>query len=131
MAVITENDTAAVESIPVARPAMMFERPEMAHQGACVPSINPRTLLDHAIERLRRGWLQNAFRDDEGSFCLTGAMHADGNVPIEIYAIIARKLGVRSDSVNEMYQAFTFWNDTPGRTKEEVIDLLTEVRAEL
>jgi len=70
-----------------------------------------------------KGWCQGTLRDEQGRLCVTGAIIvSSGGYPRLAYKmtdILSKKLG----------EDLTHWNDTFGRTKEEVIALLKEAEA--
>ncbi len=77
-------------------------------------------LLLDAAQRVRRGWCQNALNDDRGNVCLMGALLEVSSRP-----------GVQADAETTAYwalfqhivnraQGVVDFNDTPGRTAEEV-----------
>lgn len=75
-----------------------------------------KCLLD-AREYIRKhGWCQGEFFDQKGQVCLAGA-------------IIKIKSGIQTESkafvrVQQIEKNIAFYNDSPDRTKEEVMDLL-------
>lgn len=82
-----------------------------------------------------RGWCQHALEDDDGRVCLVGAISyahngtsyltTDGTKGMHWGAAV----GVLMDRLGTA--TLGRWNDTPGRTKEEVIALLKNSAAEL
>ena len=87
---------------------------------------------------LKHGWTQLLERDPEGSFCLTGALHAAAGDNEELYRGALRSIGQRLDvppctmGGYACHCAVIGWNDREGRTGHEVLAKLEEViRAEL
>ncbi len=82
--------------------------------------------LDAAADYLRTfGWCQNIYGGGGGPACMRGAMMQNQNAGPEdeaaIYAVIRV---IRSISIAS-------WNDSPGRTADEVIDALMEAAARI
>lgn len=90
---------------------------------------------------VREGWVQNGYKDGAGRRCLTQAMmdvgisrwrepdnEVFGRYYQEFYFFIRdrinRKFGVYKDQI--FWTAISQWNDTPGRTKEDVISVLVD-----
>ncbi len=86
-----------------------------------------RNLLLDAAEIIRLGgWCQGEFIAFTGAVCMAGAISEaaregmyDGDVYETAYNRISRSVRSPID-----------WNDTPGRTKDEVVDLLEKVAKE-
>ena len=82
-----------------------------------------------AVEILETsGWTQDSYQNDKGQFCLMGAISQaviltkkDGQ--FSLLGQISKKINPFSPFVAT---SIIGWNDTPGRTKEEVIDMLKE-----
>ncbi len=95
--------------------------------------MTPKEVLIRGKERLERGWCQGASaRDASGnksdpespnaaSFCVFGAMHEREGPYASDRAreLIRRVLGAKLGD-----GAIAIYNDTPGRTKEEVLALV-------
>lgn len=88
------------------------------------------------IEVLReRGWTQHVLENEEGEVCLVGALKIAADVPIESsYSVLEKAsssaLVVLIDVLVENYPnraSPSRFNDTEGRTVEEVIAVLEEV----
>ena len=83
-----------------------------------------KSLLEMAEYIEEHGWCQNQVRDKKGQVCVAGAMHfsrnnlREGNNWSEAKARITKVTGCECNIVQ--------WNNTPGRTKEEVINKLRE-----
>lgn len=75
---------------------------------------NQRKLREAAAQILeKRGWCQGEYQDSFGRCCLQGAL------------LKARKdRGLFRTPIPFYEPKAVLWNDTPGRTKEEVIALL-------
>lgn len=75
-----------------------------------------------SIELARRkieqqGWTQNALSDEEGQLCSVGALILDNDdVSVKALKFLAEAMGLGSQ-----WKKIDDWNDTPGRTKEEVL----------
>lgn len=86
----------------------------------------PGKIIAEAIDYINRhGWGQGQlYKNDE--VCLMGALHKYGSVPSDVYVRLAMKLDLPVTSTfQEVFKAASTWNDTPGRTQEEVIELLS------
>ncbi len=76
-----------------------------------------------AAERIRTyGWLQRCYGNAAIGYCLLGAIFANlppeaGNAGNEAYLRFNR--AIKMDA--------TAWNDAPGRTKEQVLDMMETV----
>lgn len=75
---------------------------------------------EELIERV--GWVQGALRDSTGRVCLVGALYAACSFAAnDPYRAAYNRLMKFSGSGN-----LAAWNDAPGRTKAEVLELLAE-----
>lgn len=90
----------------------------------CTPTpTKTQTLIDRAIELLgERGWCQNMSRDRFGRMCLVGSL-----------LIAAKEMGEHDgfafDALRPIkIHEWTNWNDRPGRTKDQVVEKLRELR---
>lgn len=87
-------------------------------------------MYDHAASLIEEyGWVQGRFGNQVIGFCMIGAIsytfipkHSDAYNPL-LYATGWNGVGHKS--------SISIWNDTPGRTKEEVIAKLHEVASQL
>ena len=97
--------------------------------------------LAEARKLIAQGWTQGAFYDDEdgrGCYCLAGAVGAaeaasvklpKGRVKFVFYsrsksiAALSACLGGRGRGAGAV-DLVTEWNDAPGRTQEDVLDLI-------
>src|SRR5438874_7376355 len=97
-------------------------------------SVDPvgRLFIDVA-DQIRRGWHQGFYHDGNGNVCLAYAIlcaATDGHVLEEamrqIYLAISDTPCCCSDS-RDWYRVvrdvIAIWNDSPGRTQEEVLEL--------
>ena len=69
---------------------------------------------------LERGWCKGNFENEHGEFCLLGAMatvHPDLDDTYRQAKFILREL---------INQPLHQWNDSPGRTRGDVLELLTQ-----
>lgn len=88
---------------------------------------NECTIIKRAVEILNdKGWIQGSYGGDKIGYCLIGALHTaaygmDSDLYYETYSKVARFLTI-DNNVTE--QSLPRWNDTEGRTKEEVIAAL-------
>lgn len=98
-------------------------------------TLSTSDAIDKAIELLNRfGWVQKDSRFG-GPYCLAGVLEA-GEVGLSRHLLCDH---IRESIVKHMgnldckgFLARVFeWNDTPGRTKEEVIDLLLKVKQDI
>ena len=95
-------------------------------------------ILEKAAEVLEiRGWTQNTYEDAEGQVCAVGAIRVvawghsrwsgtgaiDYQVAGMAQAAMSAHLGVRDLAIE--------WNDSPERTKEEVIDAFKHAAKDL
>jgi hypothetical protein len=93
---------------------------------ATAPSTMP-DVLDAAADYIEQnGWTQNRSRNADGAVCAIGAIrYASGQyVPIS-------RLGLAAVDAVESHLGrwICGWNDTPGRTRTEVVAKLREVAA--
>jgi hypothetical protein len=82
-----------------------------------------QVLLDAANILEERGWIQGGFGNASRGYCMMGAIgetRADENWQLMAMIALNQKFG----------QPMEQWNDTPGRTKEEVIAMLRETALE-
>lgn len=105
--------------------------------------MTPKTVLNKSADLLeRQGWYQNGYGrlgpdgiDREGPVCVAGAINlaiTDGKFISHLYTDEERKLKeeVRTillDTIGgdwEYQGGLVRWNDTPGRTGEDVINTL-------
>ena len=85
------------------------------------PSSVRATLLAARRLLVEKGWIQGAYHTKNG-YCLSGALCAvNGKYEGEARWRIRRILGLLRDDMST-----TVFNDMPGRTKEEVLALLTQ-----
>lgn len=78
------------------------------------------TLRDRVIKRLKTtGWCQNILEDDEGRNCIMGAVNREARNAPEYEKFVLRLFELTGSPP-------TVWNDTPGRTFEEVLELLEQ-----
>lgn len=88
-----------------------------------------KDLADKAIEVLERdGWCQGFLTNSQGQHCLLGAMnqaHYNDEVG-DFHQFYELRQAVSAHIYNGTGDAssITLWNDTPGRTREDVIELL-------
>lgn len=88
-----------------------------------------RALMQAADMIRRQGWFQkncSDYDDDEtrGPQCAALAIGNCGNHSSEPYWRFATSLGFKSNGFNNHHNFIWNWNDTPGRTKEQVIEAL-------
>lgn len=78
---------------------------------------------------VKNGWTQNRYRSQEGAFCLAGAIRyvyafsTDFDGRLELHARLERLLAKRGAADPQVPS----WNDEPGRTKKQVLELLRSV----
>ena len=65
------------------------------------------------------GWIQGEVGSTEKGFCIVGAMDYASNNNLSYTDM--------RDAVVAVHKDFVSWNNKPGRTKQEVIDLLVSV----
>jgi hypothetical protein len=83
-----------------------------------------RHLLNTAKYLRKHGWCQGTLSDDQGGTCLVGAMINTG-AGSEAYTKLSKYLGYDYDrGSTTSTSGIVIWNDTYGRTKEEVITAL-------
>lgn len=70
------------------------------------------------------GWIKGRFTDNEGGFCLDGAItsHMDNGRPWRVWYPRYEACRVRLETLID--DSLVAWNDAPERTREEVIALL-------
>ena len=71
-----------------------------------------------------RGWCQGEYENDKGNVCLARSISLGYNSPIgwlEVTGRLLRKIRI------QRFSGLCEWNDVPGRTVEEVIELLESV----
>jgi hypothetical protein len=82
-----------------------------------------KVLLDAADYIERHGWIQRTYKTNAGKVCATGAIvlssprGPDFPVPVIINATARLKKYLGVDHI-------PVWNDTPGRTKDEIVAAL-------
>ena len=81
-------------------------------------------LLDAANLLEERGWCQDEFQNKQGQMCMLGAMRVALWDKVIYPAHPAYGLACDATGMNGMKIAE--WNDTPGRTQQEVISKLRE-----
>lgn len=83
-------------------------------------------LLDAARYVESRGWCQHAMQSRDGRVCIFGALRAvctyDDQVQAEIVRRLRKAVGFKRRDQHD--GAIAKWNDTKGRTKEQVIGAL-------
>lgn len=85
----------------------------------------PTQQLDHAITTLdRRGWTQGKLAEEgpDGAVCLMGAIMDHQRAWVKTLDYVAGAAGVKVEEIDD-------WNDTPGRTQDEVREVLVKERA--
>jgi hypothetical protein len=92
------------------------------------PSEYVAEVADHL---LANGWTQNSLFDGNGGSCLRGAMFAITWKNLETgteadYAHVDRL--IRSKVASRGYGTISSWNDAPGRTLNDVLDLLHQCK---
>ena len=88
--------------------------------------MTSRKTIDKAIALISAGWCQRTFSKEIGkneAYCLLGALN-------HVHTSAFLKGQVRN-FIPKDFTGMVSWNDKPGRTKAEVIDLLDRVRATL
>lgn len=107
--------------------------------------MKPSAAVSGAIEILQtRGWCQSVYENMDGACCLMGAINTSifgnseakvenpdfekGLVKHQILGLVRHEVNVESALVKAGAISF---NDTPGRTKEEVVAVLDRVKATL
>lgn len=86
------------------------------HEAIETP-VEPDPVLLRALEVVRAGWCQRSFTGPGGTRCLVGALISATTAPTSIHEVV-QWIGFA-----DVDKAIV-WNDTPGRTKEEVMELL-------
>lgn len=80
-----------------------------------------------ADEIEKRGWTQGTFEDIDGSLCMAGAIYVvmyDDPDPMNFYKVPLKESFPVFEELQESIGDTAFWNDTDGRKKEEVIEVL-------
>lgn len=101
---------------------------ERVVETAPTPQVTTRDVLHRAADLLEEfGWCQGQMYDG-GRFCFAGAVHQawrDYGLPPKVDA-----LGLDADDwvsvLGISWGHFVGWNDTPGRTKAEVVARLRD-----
>lgn len=92
------------------------------------------TLRDRVIKRLKTtGWCQGEFGGPEGPNCILGAAFQEASGDKEAFTRFANELAsllFQQEFYTDWFSEGTIedWNDTPGRTLEEVLELLELLR---
>ena len=80
------------------------------------------------------GWCQGEFVNKKGACCMAGARNAvtignpQGTHSPYLKDGATRELALREAVNNELFDTWTVpWNDTPGRTKEEVLEVFDRI----
>jgi hypothetical protein len=101
-------------------------------------------LIDTTVNRLEYGWTQRAAARNSGGepvslrsdaatcWCLGGAIYRS-NKPYEGYRVRYALEEILNFKITALGYSRNYvgWNDTPGRTKQEVLNLLTEIKQEI
>jgi hypothetical protein len=113
----------------------------MRRQKKVNKTFNPKPYLEKARELIQKGWVQKDFaRDEEGNgvedyeknekctcFCLLGAIdravYPEMNFSIPVETLV---VGMLKEKYAYNRNGVIPWNDAPGRTQQEVIDILTD-----
>lgn len=92
-------------------------------------------LLEQAADLLEtEGWCQMTLRNPEGARCAVGALHKiSGNTRLKRAAQewLAMRLNIFALANMYVGAQLVLWNDSPGRTIDEVIDLFKETAKDL
>jgi Tfp pilus assembly protein PilZ len=98
------------------------------------PKAPAARLLSIARDLLReKGWTQLYPKDSKGSYCLTGALREAAGSDRHLYRAALRSVGSRLNVEGcgmggfDCHCAVIGWNDTEGRTRQQVIAKLDEV----
>lgn len=98
-----------------------------APRSQAAGEVTPADVLDAAADLLDRdGWCQGYDKDDDGRYCARGATKAAASSDTLVGAGARIALTQRLPTHN-----IPAWNDTPGRTQEEVTSTLRRVAREL
>jgi hypothetical protein len=111
--------------------------PKVDHTPAEMDAVS-RLLMRAADVIERDGWCQNNVLTEDGRVCLVGAIHTANNKRFgrandycDPWDENSREALVRMDrvlpKVADGIGACAVWNDTPGRTKDEVVAKLRAV----
>lgn len=92
-----------------------------------------------AKDRILDGWCQNRFYDENGGVCLVGAFYPLTPIDLRVTTPAFDALEQFALSIPEIRAVIRpgdcsplgRWNDTSGRTKDEVVDLLDKFVAHL
>ena len=76
------------------------------------------------------GWCQGTRKDRHGRMCAEAALFRDGLPGLPGRQIAEARAVAFDRIVRRLRDSIPRWNDTPGRTKEEVIALLRDVAGE-
>ena len=91
--------------------------------------MDSSTIFIKTAEVLREaGWGQGAYRPKGGGYCVLGAMNVAAGLPYDDPSWLHESpFRFLEDEDNQL--RLTRWNDTEGRTKEEVIEALERLAA--
>lgn len=111
---------------------MPFEGPipvpdvQADHEARWRAEVVART---HQMEErlLTLGWCQGGLTNADGARCFVGSLYPVVDVRIP-YCAIDRTICLVAQKLTGF--EIVLWNDTPGRTKEDVLALIGRVRAE-
>ncbi|WP_394436227.1 DUF6197 family protein [Streptomyces sp. SGAir0957] len=106
----------------IALPESVLLRRELDDLGTALPAAESLDAM--AVLLARDGWVQYQLGSAEGGWCLAGAACQVTNGPVfrAVYYLLHLMIRVRcGEGV-----AMPAWNDTPGRTLAEVLDLVGE-----
>lgn len=96
-------------------------------------TITLHECVDKVIAQIKRGWIQEFYAKD-GCMCLSGAITE--NTPMDYFdadIMHSARGRVRNIIESEIYAISTHvsiptWNDDPNRTKEDVLNLLNQIK---
>ena len=84
--------------------------------------MTPEEILAEAARLVERGWCQGTYRDTDGRVCLVGALNEASGRPCTYLDEAWNAVCL------EIPQGPSDWNDTPGRTAEEVATALRNAK---
>jgi hypothetical protein len=86
-----------------------------------------RAVLVQARQRIEAGWVRLTPKADKGTYCLLTAITAGHT----LYDVIAGPAFMASNLMRRQLgtRGIMTWNDTPGRTKDEVLAAIDAVLA--
>ena len=87
--------------------------------------MTTRTVIRNAIKEIEKnGWCQGEYRDEQGRVCLVESVRRSTRHLLSLEAMDLDNKVFTKIADHTKVAPCSVWNDTPGRTKEEVLSML-------